>query len=149
MKQLIFICLIGLFTISCNQNKKAEQTTNQSTEISAPSGAVVEVIYFHGTQRCPTCKAIEAETKSLLESDFADAIKSKKLIFKVVDISKPENQAIADRYEVAWSSLFVNDWKKDQESVNNLTDFAFSNARNNPDAFREGLSEKINELMAN
>ncbi|CAK7041837.1 MAG: hypothetical protein PETM_01746 [Petrimonas sp.] len=149
MKQLIFICLIGLFTISCNQNKKAEQTTNQSTDEFAPSGDVVEVIYFHGTQRCPTCQAIEAETKSLIESSFADAINSKKLIFKIVDISKPENKAIADRYEVAWSSLFVNDWKKDQESVNNLTEFAFTNVRNNPDAFKRGLSEKINEFLAN
>lgn len=149
MKQLIFICLIGLLTISCTQNKEAGQTIDQSTEVTAPSGDVVEVIYFHGTQRCPTCQAIEAETKRLIESSFADAINSKKLILKIVDISKPENEAIADKYEVAWSSLFVNGWKNGQESVNNLTDFAFSNARNNPDTFREGLSEKINELMAN
>ncbi|HBG80020.1 MAG TPA: thioredoxin [Porphyromonadaceae bacterium] len=149
MKKLIFICLIVLITISCTQNKKVEQTTTQSTEITAVTNDVVEVIYFHGTQRCFTCQAIEAETKSLIESSFADAITNKELVLKIVDISKPENEAIADKYEVAWSSLFVNDWKNGQESVNNLTEFAFANARSNPDAFKQGLSEKINELMSN
>jgi len=37
---------------------------------------------------------------------------------------------IADKYEVTWSSLFVNGWKDGKENVNNMTEFSFSNARN-------------------
>jgi hypothetical protein len=31
--------------------------------------------------------------------------------------------------------------------VNNLTDFAFANARSNPDKFKQGVADKINELI--
>lgn len=70
-----------------------------------------------------------------------------KIIYKVVDISKKENEAIADKYEVTWSSLFVNDWKDGKENVNNMTEFSFSNARNAPDKFKEGIKSKIDELL--
>ena len=70
-----------------------------------------------------------------------------KIIYKVVDISKKENEAIADKYEVTWSSLFVNGWKDGKENVNNMTEFSFSNARNAPDKFKEGIKSKIDELL--
>lgn len=63
------------------------------------------------------------------------------------DISKKENEAIADKYEVTWSSLFVNGWKDGKENVNNMTEFSFSNARNAPDKFKEGIKSKIDELL--
>ena len=33
----------------------------------------VEVLYFHGKQRCATCVAIERETTAVIERRFADA----------------------------------------------------------------------------
>ncbi len=51
------------------------------------------------------------------------------------------------KYEVTWSSLFVNDWKDGKENVNNMTEFSFSNARNAPDKFKEGIKSKIDELL--
>ena len=58
-----------------------------------------------------------------------------------------ENEAIADKYEVTWSSLFVNGWKDGKENVNNMTEFSFSNAKNAPDKFKEGIKSKIDELL--
>ena len=36
----------------------------------AQTGKYVEVIYFHGKQRCPTCRAIEKYTKEVVYNDF-------------------------------------------------------------------------------
>ena len=52
-----------------------------------------------------------------------------------------------DRYEVTWSSLFVNRWKDGQEQRNNMTEFAFSKATSDPEGFKAGLKEKIEILM--
>lgn len=153
MKNLTLALFMVIAIVSCTNNKQTKATTADENKVqienSTSQGDVVQVLYFHGKQRCATCNAIEKETKSLLESKFSDEMGSKKIDFKVIDISLPENQAIADKYEVASSSLLVNDWKNGSESVENLTEFAFANARTNPDAFKKELADKINGLLAN
>lgn len=121
---------------------KAEATATEEKQSNR-----IEVLYFHGAQRCITCRAIEANTVALLDSLYSKEKENGKIIFKVIDISKKENEQIADKYEVTWSSLFVNGWKDRKETVNNLTEFSFSNARNAPDKFKEGIKSKIDELL--
>lgn len=113
----------------------------------SPQKDRVEVIYFHGKQRCATCMAIEKNTREVINSLFADELKNGKIVFKIVDISTPEGEKIADKYEVTWSSLFVNKWKNGKETRNNLTEFGFGNARKNPGAFKKGLADKIHQSL--
>lgn len=113
----------------------------------AANGNVVEVMYFHDKQRCVTCLAIEKLTKEVVEKDFAKEVKQGKVRYREIDISTAEGEKIADRYEVTWSSLFVNQWKGKKETRNNMTKFGFANARKDPDAFKAGLRNKINELL--
>lgn len=91
--------------------------------------------------------AIEKNTREILNSQFANKLKNGKVVFKIVDISTPEGEKIADRYEVTWSSLFVNKWKNGKETRNNMTEFAFGNARKNPDAFKKTLADKIRHSL--
>lgn len=135
---MIFALVIGL--MSCGNS---DHTANATS----PEKDRVEVVYFHGKQRCATCMAIEKNTKELVASMFADELKKGSIVFKSVDISTPEGEAIADKYEVTWSSLFVNKWKEGKESRNNMTEFGFGNARKNPDGFKKGLAEKIRQLL--
>lgn len=98
----------------------------------------IEVLYFHGKQRCATCIAIEKQTKQAVEE-----LGDNRLTMRTIDISKKENESIVEKYEVAWSSLIV---VKDG-NVLNLTDLGFSLARNNPDGFRERLKSEIKQLL--
>ena len=44
--------------------------------------------------------------------------------------------------------VFVCEWlERRKENVNNMTEFSFSNARNAPDKFKEGIKSKIDELL--
>lgn len=110
-------------------------------------GDHVEVMYFHGKQRCATCMAIEKYAREVVEKDFANEKKKGKVVFKIVDISTDEGEKIARKYRVTWSSLFVNGWKAGKEKRNDMTQFAFKNARKNSDEFKRGVSGKIKELM--
>ena len=110
-------------------------------------GDHVEVMYFHGKQRCATCMAIEKYAREVVEKDFANEKKKGKVVFKIVDISTDEGEKMAKKYRVTWSSLFVNGWKAGKEKRNDMTQFAFKNARKNTDEFKRGVSGKIKELM--
>lgn len=144
MKKLFYVWMVTLVLVSCGKGAKKEAEANVADALQANR---VEVLYFHGAQRCVTCKAIEANTVALLDSLYSKEKAEGKIVYRVIDISKKENETIADKYLVTWSSLFVNGWKDGSESVNNLTEFGFANARNAPDKFKEGVKSKIDELL--
>lgn len=143
MKKLLFILLAVIGLTSCGNN----QTANAQTSTKATQKEYVEVLYFHGKQRCITCNAIEKLTKEVIDKDFAGQLKDGKIIFKVIDISTKEGEKIADKYEVTWSSLFINNWKDGKETKNNMTEFGFSYAKGSPDVFKAGVKKKIEELL--
>lgn len=114
---------------------------------NAGTKAIVEVLYFHSKQRCPTCIAIGNNSKYVVNKYFAKQVKSGQVKFKEIDISTPAGEEIGDNYHVTWSSLYVNQWKNGKEVRNDMTAFGFENARNNAPAFRKGLIDKITFLL--
>ena len=68
---------------------------------TATDTTYVEILYFHGRQRCVTCKAIEEHTKEVVNTDLAEWVKNGKLRFKEVDISTPEGEKLAEKYQVS------------------------------------------------
>lgn len=145
MKTILFLVAACFAFASCQTNVKNEATAQAQKEVAVSDH--VEVLYFHGKQRCATCMAIEKNTKDVIETQFADELENGTVIFRIIDISEPENEKIADKYEVTWSSLFVSQWKDGKETYENLTEYAFANARTSPETFKSGLTEKINELL--
>ncbi len=125
MKKLFYLLIATLVLVSCGNGSKKKNEEIQAEEIQSNR---IEVLYFHGAQRCITCRAIEANTVALLDSLYSKEKAEGRIVYKTIDISKKENKAIADRYEVTWSSLFINGWKDGKESVNDMTKFGFSNA---------------------
>ena len=88
MKRFLFLAIACLFSIW------------GMAQIAADT--YVEVLYFHGKQRCMTCKSIEAQTKELLTGSLAEAVKTGQIVYRTVDILDKEGEKIADRYEVTW-----------------------------------------------
>lgn len=138
MKKLLLLIVAAAF-VACSGSPKA----NVPEPVMQADG--VEVLSFHTKQRCPTCIAIEQLTREVVETEFATQLADGSLRFRVVDIS--EDEALADKYEVTWSSLLVNRHKEGVESVNNLTKFAFANARTNPERFKSELKTEIQKLL--
>ena len=148
------VCLLSvcLALVSCGMQGRSEkeiQTSDkavvENSEITAKDH--VEVLYFHGKQRCATCIAIENNTLAVMKENLAEQVKKGEVVFKVIDISKKENEKIAEKYEVTWSSLFVVRYKNGQEIAENITQFAFGNARKSPEVFKEGLVKTINDML--
>ena len=131
MKKTFLLALMCLFALAVAAQAQVKER--------------VEVVYFHGKQRCATCMAIEKYAREVVNQDFADEQKSGKVVFKVVDISTTEGKKLAKSYRVTWSSLFINRWKDGKEQRGNITEFSFKNARKNTEEFKKGVRDKIKE----
>lgn len=133
---MLLATILSTTTISaCTGNS----TPESKKETVAKQKAAVEIIYFHGKQRCKTCIAIEKETKALVEGELAELVKKGKVKFRIVDFSTDEGKKIASKYKVTFSSLFVVTPK----GAEDLTRFAFANARSNAEGFRKELKDKV------
>ena len=128
MKRLFYLAAVGMLS-ACGGNP----TRTAIAEEVAPD--CVQVLYFHGKQRCVTCNSIEQLTKEVV-----DSIGSNKVAMRVIDLTA--NKALADRYEVAWSSLILDRNGK----IENLTKMSFSYAKNQPSVFKTKLTEAIARL---
>ena len=131
MKKTFLLALMCLFALAVTAQAQVKER--------------VEVVYFHGKQRCATCMAIEKYAREVVSQDFADEQKSGKVVFKVVDISTTEGKKLAKSYRVTWSSLFINRWKDGKERRGNVTEFSFKNARKHTEEFKKGVRDKIKE----
>lgn len=148
MNRLILALVVCLGLTACGSNHAKKDNTGKvaQTQPQATKDRV-EILYFHGKQRCATCMAIEKNAKEAIEAQFADELKNGTVVFRTIDISKAENKETAERYEVTWSSLFISQWKEGKERHENLTEYAFANARTAPDTFKAGVIGKINTLL--
>ncbi|MHB1106734.1 MAG: nitrophenyl compound nitroreductase subunit ArsF family protein [Lutibacter sp.] len=138
MKQFSILptLIVSLFLFSCTgkaQNK---------TAVKQVKGNSIEVIDFHSTNRCMTCKAIEANTKYTLDTYFANELKSGKIVFKIVNVDKKENEQFAEKFEATGTALFLNVIKDGKEKHVDLTNFAFMNGTDQK-TFSEQLKETI------
>jgi len=106
----------------------------------------IEVIDFHSTNRCMTCNAIEANTKYTLEKYFADELKSGEITFQTINIDEKENYAMAEKFEAAGTSLFLNVIKSGKETQINLTNFAFMKGKDKLN-FSKELKSKVNKQL--
>ena len=108
----------------------------------------VEVRYFHGKQRCITCRSIEKCAKEVLDESFASQQKSKKISMKVIDFSTEQGKPVAADHKVSFSSLFIVKIDKNgKETRTDLTRQGFQYAKRNPAEFKKIVKEEITKAL--
>jgi hypothetical protein len=135
----IFILLFGAFLMASCSSKPAGETTGQVTD-PATEGKVI-VYYFHGKQRCVTCMTLE----EVVRKTVADLrIDHSEIVFAEIDFSERENAALAEKYEIVFSSLVI---ARDDQFVD-ITDEAFALVMRNPDVLKQRITEETLKLAA-
>jgi len=63
--------------------------------------------YFHTSQRCVTCVAIENYTKEALNSKFGDALRKGIVEWRVVNVEQPQNRHFIRDFRLVSPSVVV------------------------------------------
>lgn len=117
--------------------------------VSAQSKAVpvkkyrVELYYFHPTERCPIDQSIEETTRKLMQQEFAKQMKDGEIKFQVINTEDKTQASTVARFEINAQALYLVTRKEGKEIKNDLTEFAFSTAQNNPGKFKTSLKQDI------
>jgi hypothetical protein len=107
------------------ESKKTSEETTPYREGEASQIPAIElssasvVYYFHGYQRCWTCKRIEELAHLALEEGFSDELETGQLQWKVVNIEADGNEHFVNDYSLYSKALVVQkvengkntDWK--------------------------------------
>ena len=131
---LLFMILLSAFAFSQHEEVKLKKSQ-------------IDIYYFHRTERCKTCLSIEENTKNTLEQYFVDELKDGTITFYSINYEGDTEKEVIKKYDADAPALYLTKVKKGKETNKDLTDFAFDNSLNNPDKFKNGLRDKINELL--
>ncbi len=121
-----------------NFNREAEAGLTSQAEYVADK---VEVFYFHGTLRCPSCVALERYSRETVEEYFADELAEGKIVFREINVELPENKEVAEKFAARGSSLFTNAIYDDKDHIEeevSIWRFIGDEVR-----FKENLKNKI------
>lgn len=97
------IAACGIVALFASMASDAALAVEAST---TPADRVV-VMYFHRTQRCPTCRKMGGYTEEAVKKGFTKEIKEGKVEFHFVDFQDPKNEALAKGYQVGGPTLIV------------------------------------------
>jgi outer membrane murein-binding lipoprotein Lpp len=95
--------------LSSNYITEVEQYTDDSLseKQNSTSADYVEVIHFHATRQCYSCKMVGSLAEKTVNTYFNDELNSGKLVFAHVNTDLPENKEFVMKYGATGSSLWI------------------------------------------
>lgn len=107
----------------------------QAQSVTKLSG--VEVYYFHATNRCVTCEAVESVTREALKQYYGNQI-----IFNAVNREQEKDHPVMIKHKVSGQTLLI---LKGDKAID-LTTFAFMNARTKPEKLKAKIKDTIDKM---
>ncbi len=116
----------------------SSNTQGTKKEVKSKLSGKVEAYYFHLTNRCVTCKTVEAEAQKDLATLYGG-----KVSFQAINIENTESKAIVEKFQISGQTLLL---VKGDTKIN-ITNEGFMYARNNPEKFKSIIKEKVDGLL--
>jgi hypothetical protein len=128
----------------------ASSAPNPGSPTTSPNSAVgnhvVRVYYFHTTQRCASCKKIEAWSDAAIRAAFERALGAGNLEWEVVNIDDPLNRHFVDDYKLYTKSLIVVDRVNGQQTRWKNLEKVWQLLQSEP-AFREYVQTEVRAYL--
>lgn len=108
MKDKSWIVIIGIIVVIFSLKLLPTAVgLNETVSISNSSADLVEIIHFHATQQCYSCKTLGELTEKTVNTYFSDELESGKITFRHINIDLESNFEIVRQYQVTGSSLMI------------------------------------------
>ena len=110
-----------------------------------PADRVV-AMYFHRTQRCPTCLKMGSYSEEAVKKGFAKQVKEGSVEFHYVDFQNKKNAALTKGYKVSGPALIVAKIKENKvKEYKNLKDI-WTKVREKPE-FLKYVRENVEAYL--
>jgi len=137
MKKFLIIGLLGFLLSGCGQSTGGDR----AAMAEAPANdAKVQVYYFHGKMRCVTCVSLQEVAQQAIMENFAD---NKDVAFHEIDFSERANAALAEKYEVVFSSLII----ANEDEYKDITDQSFAMVLGDPAGLKALIVAETNAFL--
>lgn len=150
-KYSIIIIFISIL-FACNTGTENNQLTNDDSSLKSDVNnvdieAVIEVYNIHTAN--PDSASIEVGTYSEKAVDRYFSKEKDRGVVKFIDINFDDsaNKALLDKFEITNSGLYIVCKKTDKESIENLTDFAFLTAEDEPEMLMQAIKTNIDDKL--
>ena len=141
MKKLpVFLPIFAMFfLISCSGNGQTADS-EMAEQIN-----VVQVIDFHSTNRCITCKAIEKKSLDTLTKNFKEELENGTITFQTINVDDDVKYALAEEFQATGTALFINIIVNNESNKIDLTEFAFMRAKIEDNSFENRLTREVSK----
>lgn len=124
---IVLLCLLFVL-LGCNRetvqkNATEEMSTGaavseirsmENESITAGSDLdKVEIIHFHATRQCYSCKTLGAYAEETVKEYFKDEVKANKVSFMHINVDLFENSEIVSAYGARGSSLWIGTYSEE------------------------------------
>ncbi len=133
---LFLMVLFFLGSIFCSNDTVGQQLENN----------YVMAYYFHGNFRCYTCHMMEQYSREAIEANFKDALASRKLVFKVINVEERGNEHFVNDYQLYTKSLILS-LVKDGREIKSKNLIKIWEYVRNKQRFFGYVSEEVNNFL--
>ena len=102
----LFAAMVPQAILAADAPAKADASAKADAPVGTPADRIV-VMYFHRTQRCPTCLMMGSYSEEAVTTGFAQQMKKGKVEFHYIDFQDKKNEALTKSYHVSGPTLVV------------------------------------------
>ena len=147
---VVFLVIACGFTAGCTSPSESSAYHQSSSSIIRPINSSlmerVEVYHFHGNNQCTSCIAVGDLAEKTVNANFKDELATGRLVFAHINVELPENRALAEKYGVTGSSLWIGVY--DGNGFHKNEDVRVWSLIGNKDAYMTYLSGIISKRLS-
>ena len=149
MKITGIILAVGMAFLVCGTVLAKGSKPRPASGAAEPAikGWQLTAYYLHGNYRCPTCIAIEKQSREVVEGDFKKEIAEGRVVYRSLDTEAAGNEHFVVDYELVTKSLVLS-LRKDGKEVKwkNLPEIW--STVHTPEKFREYVAGEVRAMLA-
>ena len=106
----------------------------------------VVAMYFHRTERCPTCKKMGSYSEEAVKKGFANQLKQGTVAFYSIDFQAKKNAAFTKGYHVTGPALVIAKIRDNKVDKHKTLDEIWAKAGDKP-AFLKYVQENVRAYL--
>lgn len=97
---------VSIAAIVVREARRPEPPPTAASTTASESAHVV-AYYFHGSIRCTTCEAIEAQSQEAIAKFFPDQLKTGELEWRIINYDEAEHEHYREDFQLSFQSVVL------------------------------------------